>query len=220
MEGKNLGDHNINEEYIIEETYLSNHKNFVKVNNLHYGGFQRWFYRDNLRSKFWADRSCGVIAAANALYHMARYKLGFENLYRYSNAARAFFIRFADELYDYIKPTIIGVPSLKKLNKGVERFAKTRDIDIESEVLSMPKDMETTVSFIKEGLNQNSPVLMLTWNSNIKNLRYHWVTITGYYQTNEEKNYIITSNWGRKEIFSLEDWLNDGSYYRGLIYFH
>lgn len=78
----------ITKENIIEEVYLTNHEDFVKVNNLYYGGLQKWLYMENLKSKFWADRSCGVTAAANALVHMATYRKGLEKVYRYPSLSR------------------------------------------------------------------------------------------------------------------------------------
>ncbi|WP_158220013.1 hypothetical protein [Tissierella sp. P1] len=40
-------------ENIIEEAYLTDHEDFVKVNNLYYGGLQKWLYMEKLRTKFW-----------------------------------------------------------------------------------------------------------------------------------------------------------------------
>lgn len=61
--------------------------------------------------------------------------------------------------------------------------------------------------------------MMVTWNSRIANLAYHWVTITGYYVTNQGKHYIVTSNWGKEEEFSLDEWYEEKSLYKGLLYF-
>ncbi|CAK7063538.1 hypothetical protein KQI38_01870 [Tissierella carlieri] len=207
-------------ENIIEEAYLTDHEDFVKVNNLYYGGLQKWLYMEKLRTKFWADRSCGVTAAGNALIHMAMYRKGLEDIYRYPGLSRVEFTRFIDEIYRYVKPNIFGIPSLGKLNKRLKSFAKSKGVILDAKSLSMPKDVDTAINFIKEGLMIDSPVLMLTWNSKIKNLRYHWVTITGYVKDLEGINYIITSNWGQKEMFSLDNWIKEKNLYRGLIYFY
>lgn len=210
----------ISKENIIEEVYLSNHEDFVKINNLYYGGLQKWLYMENLKSKFWADRSCGVTAAANALIHMGMYRKGLESIYRYPGLSRVEFTRFMVEIYEYVKPSIVGIPSLEKMSKGLKSFAKDKGVILDSKTLPMPKDINSTINFIKEGLAIDSPVLMLTWNSNIKNLQYHWVTITGLIKDTNHKNYVITSNWGDKEIFSLDRWLKEKNLHKGLIYFY
>lgn len=207
-------------ENIIEETYLTNHEDFVKVNNLYYGGLQKWLYVENLRPKFWADRSCGVTAAANALVHMAIYKKGLESIYRYPSLSRLEFTRFVNDIYGYVKPSIFGIPSLGKMSRGLKSFAKDKGIILDSKTLPMPKDINSTINFIKEGLMIDSPILMLTWNSKVENLKYHWVTITGYIKDSKGRHYIITSNWGNKEIFSLDNWLKEKNLHKGLIYFY
>ena len=211
---------NTAKENIIEEAYLTNYEDFVKINNLYYGGFQRWLYMEKLRSKFWSDRSCGVIAAGNALIHMAMYRKGLDRIYRYPGLSKVEFTRFINDIYGFVQPSMFGIPSLGKLNKGLKLFAKSKGINISSKTLSMPKEVNTAINFIKEGLMIDSPVLMLTWNSKIKNLKYHWVTITGYIKNQEGNNYIITSNWGNKEMFSLDNWIKEKNLYKGLIYFY
>ena len=127
---------------------------------------------------------------------------------------------FTNEVYNYIKPGIYGIPTLNKLNKGLQSFASTKTFKINSRKMSRPRNIDTTIEFIKRGLKNNSPVLMLTWNTKIKNLKYHWVTITGYYKTLDGKDFIISSNWGKMQTFSLDDWIKYRSCYKGLIYFY
>lgn len=170
--------------------------------------------------KFWADRSCGVTAAANALVHMATYKKRMQGLYIYPSLSKSDFINFANDIYGYAKPTVVGIPTLGKLKKGLRLFAKSRGINLESKSMNMPKNINIAIEFIKEGLMMDSPVLMLTWNTKIKNLNYHWVTITGYIKTMDGESYVITSNWGGKEIFSLDEWISERSFNKGLIYFY
>lgn len=207
-------------ENIVEEVSLTNEENFVNINNIYYGGFQKWLYTEKVKSKFWADRSCGITAASNIIVHMSMYKPRLRSLYPYSSLSKENFIRLMKENFYYIKPTIIGVPTTGKMERGLKSFAKSKEIILESRSLIMSKDIDTTIKFIKQGLKMNSPVLMVTWNSKISNLKYHWVTITGYMKDIDEQNYIITSNWGEKELFSLDNLIKDNSLYRGLVYFN
>ena len=205
---------------ILEEVSLTNESNFVNINNIYYGGFQKWLYTEKIKSKFWSSRSCGITAAANAIVHMSMYKPRLSLLYPYSSLSKENFIRLMNEAFHYIKPRVIGVPTTGKLDRGLKSFAKSKQIILESKSLKVSKDIEGTIKFIKEGLKMNSPILMVTWNSKIPNLKYHWVTITGYMKTKDGQNYITTSNWGEKEIFSLDNLIKDNSLYRGLIYFN
>ena len=203
----------------INEIYLSNHKDFVKVDNKYYGGNQKWLYTEKLRGKFWADRSCGVVASSNCLIHLSNYKDKYRGIYNYHDLSKLNYVRFTNELYKHIKPRIYGVHNLYRLNRGLKSFVRQRGFNIDSSKMSNPRDLNRTINFIKSGLKNDSPVLMLTWNSDIKNLKYHWVTITGYYKSVQGENFIISSNSGRMETFSLDLWLRSRSFYKGLIYF-
>lgn len=205
---------------IAEEVYLTNHESFVNVNNLYYGGFQKWLYTEKLNLKFWADRSCGITAAANSVVHMTMYKPRIQTLYPYPSLSKTDFTRFMNDIFIYIKPNIMGIPTLRQMERGLKSFAKSRSIRLESKYLSMPKNIDDTIKFIKDGLMINSPILMLTWNSKVENLKFHWVTITGYIKNMDGKSYVITSNWAGKEIFPLDEWIKEKSLYRGLIYFY
>lgn len=209
----------ISKENIAEEVYLTNHEDFVKVNGIYYGGLQKWLYTEKFRLKFWADRSCGVTAAANSIVHIAMHRPGLQSLYHYPSLSKSDFTSFMNYIYTYLKPTIIGIASLRKMEKGLQSFLKFKGIRLESKSLKMQRNIDDTIKFIQDGLRINSPIMMLTWNSKIKDLKYHWVTITGYIKTIDGKSYIITSNWGAKEIFSLDELINDRTFYRGLIYF-
>lgn len=203
-----------------KEIYLSDYENFINIDNRYYGGNQKWLHMENYRKKFWSDRSCGVVAAANSLIYMSSHKSYFIGLYKYKDLSKGNFTKFANDLYKHIKPAIYGVHTLNKLSRGVESFAETQGFTIRSKKLSKPGNINSTIMFLNEGLKKDYPVLMLTWNSKIKNLNYHWVTITGYYKTVEGKYFIITSNWGKKQVFPLDDWLKDRSCYKGLLYFY
>lgn len=207
-----------NKNNILEAVYLKNHIDFVKVDDIHYGGYQAWISDEGFVSKFWSDRSCGVIAACNTLFYMARNNPHNKN----SNPAiitKENFLDLALYLYKFIKPRIYGIPTVATMIKGLNRYAGSMNFDITPFLLVNPKTLIGTVEYIKHGLKRNFPIMMVTWNSKIKNLSYHWVTITGYYCTRSGEHFIITSNWGKEEVFSLDEWFADRSLYKGLLYF-
>lgn len=162
-------------------------------------------------SKFWSDRSCGVIAACNTLYYMLEPET--------PSISKEDFIQRALVLYKFITPRVYGIPTVGVMRRGVERYAKTKKLHITSNSLVNPKELIETIDYIKNGLKKNAPIMMLTWNTKMHNLRYHWVTVTGYYMTRGNKHYVTISNYGKKEMVSINEWVEEKSIYKGLLYF-
>lgn len=193
------------------EVYLKDYKDFVKINNRYYGGNQSWLSERNQISKFWSDRSCGVVAASNTLYYMTRLE--------HSRITKEEFVASALQLYKFITPRIYGIPTVGVMARGLEKHVKTRKIKIEQYPLTRPTNLLETAEYIKNGLNKDCPIMMVTWNTRISNLIYHWVTITGYYMTEAGEHYVTVSNYGEKEIINIDQWIREPSIYKGLLYF-
>lgn len=198
-----------NKEGIIEEKYLKNYREFVNIDNDNYGGKQKWLYEEGKLTKYQADRSCGLIAAVNTMIYM----YGKNKLMEKED-----YINHVLSLHKYLKPRIYGLPTVSVMVKGLNKYAENINLNLAHFILENPSSKLRTIEYIKEGLEKNSPIMMLTWNSNIKNLRFHWVTITGYFLTELGESYIVTSNWGRKEIFSLDKWFDEKVFYKALLY--
>lgn len=205
-----------NKSIIIGEAYLKDYQDFVNVDGIHYGGYQGWLSSGGYVSKFWSDRSCGVIAACNTLFYMSRKnQLNDEQ----SNITNENFMDLALYLYKYLKPKMYGIPTVPVMINGLNKYAESMNFEINPFLLVNPSTKLGTVEYIKHALKRNYPIMMLTWNSKINNLKYHWVTITGYYCTKAGEHYIVTSNWGKQEVFSLDQWFDEKSLYKGLLYF-
>lgn len=207
-----------NKNNILFEINLKDHQDFVKVDNIHYGGYQKWLSNEGYVSRFWSNKSCGVIAAANTLFYMARNNPHNKNL-NPSIITKENYLDLALYLYKFIKPNIYGLPTIPIMIKGLNNYAESMNFEITPFLLVNPTTLMGTVEYIKHGLKRNFPIMMVTWNSKIENLAYHWVTITGYYHTRSGEHFIVTSNWGKKEIFSLDEWFQAKSLYKGLLYF-
>lgn len=207
-----------NKDNILEAIYLKNHQDFVKVDNIHYGGYQGWLSSEGFVSKFWSNRSCGVIAASNTLFYMARNNPHNKNK-NPSIISKENYLDLALYLYKFIRPRIFGVPTVATMIRGLKSYGEVMNIGITPFLLVNPKSIRATAEYIKHGLRRNFPIMMVTWNSKIDNLEYHWVTITGYYVTKSGEHFIVTSNWGRQEVFSLDRWVEEKSVYKGLLYF-
>lgn len=194
-----------------DEVYLKGDRDFVTIDRRYYGGDQDWLSEEKQISKFWSDRACGVIAACNIFYYMSKPAE--------AEITKKDFVDQAVLLYKFITPRVYGIPTVGVMKRGVRRYAKTQGMDVISYSLVKPKDLMETTEFIKGGLTKNSPILMLTWNTKLPNLIYHWVTITGYYMESNNKHYITISNYGIRETISLDQWVQEKSIYKGLLYF-
>lgn len=204
------------EKNIAETIYLKREKTFVNIEG-HYGAYQNWIFTENYRKKFWADRSCGLVAAGNIAYYLK--KNHYKNLYPYKDLDIKNFTLFLNDISKYIKPRIYGVPTLYYMKRGFLNFSRSKGIILKAETVSMRSSNDSIISFIKEVLKKDYPIMMLTWNTRQPHLKYHWVTITGYFKDSKGGNFILTSNWGKREVFNLDRWLDEKSFYKGLIYF-
>lgn len=205
---------------ISDEIYLENYKEFVKIDNTYYGGNQAWLSQENYISKYQSDRSCGVIAATNTLLHLSKYNNNLKINHSSTNISKGNFLEYAIGIYKYITPRFYGIPTTAVMQRGLNKYANNNNFKIRSEQLINPSNIVETFIYIKKALSNNCPILMITWNTKVENLKNHWVTITGYYRTTTGEHFLITSNWGRKEVFSLDKWLGNKSFYKGLLYFN
>nr|WP_300003479.1 hypothetical protein [Tissierella sp.] len=199
-----------------EKIYLKKEKDFVNIEG-NYGAYQNWLFTGNHRKKFWADRSCGLAAAGNVAYYLTQNHK--KPLYNYPEMTVENFTLFLNELYKFIRPRLYGIPTLAYMKRGFTRFAKSNGVSLQGETINMRYSREYIIGKIKEVLAEDVPIMMLTWNTHQPHLKYHWVTITGYFRDEKGGNFIVTSNWGRREIFNLDRWLAERSFYKGLIYF-
>lgn len=193
---------------------------FVPVsvsNGYYYGGYQGWLTEQEV-SEFYANRSCGVTAAANMLYYMSENVSGMSDLYTRSGISKSQFNAFQKDVYEYLSPAIWGIPTLDTMIDRVEEFASAQGVSLSATRSSDSWTEANVRDYIADGLNGESPVLLLTWNSPIEDLTMHWVTITRIYNAGAGTK-IITSNWAEKQTYDFATWVNGSSIYKGVIYF-
>lgn len=199
-----------------ENIYLKNYENFVNIDG-NYGAYQGWLYTEKIKSKFWADRSCGVVAGANILYYLDQNHN--KRFYNYNKINKKNFSFFLNDIYKYLRPRIYGIPSIYSMKRGLLSFARKQGVDLKAQTIRMSQADKIIIGSIKEALRDDYPLMMLTWNTKESHLKYHWVTITGYFKDKEDNSFVVTSNWGKREVFNLDKWLKENSFYKGLIYF-
>jgi len=210
---------------LYESVGLTNWQNFVPVyygSTTYYGGWQDWLgpHYYNFVSQYWADRACGPTAAANAAYHMSVYKSGMGNLYYMPSLRRDHFTWHMYGVYQYVTPTDVGILYIDEMATKFKAYAASRGVNINGVFSSLPWNIVNVANYIKSGLSINSPVLLVTWNTAIAGLAWHWVTITRYYRSDAGNRYITTSNRDCMKTYNLDVWVNEIGLYRGVIYFN
>lgn len=183
----------------------------------YYGGYQAWLTDEGV-SKFFADRSCGVTAAANMMYYMATHDPGKAALYTQNGLTKSKFSSFQRTLYNYLTPSLAGIPTATNMISGIRDYARSRGVTLT--LMTSPTNWthSTVLNYMKTGLNVNSPVLMLNWNSPIPDLVAHWVTVTRIYGDNVSM-YMVASTWGEQVTYDFNTWVNGSSVYKSVFYF-
>ena len=199
----------------------------VVAGRTYYGGHQRWLLDEGV-SKFYSDRSCGVTAITNMLIYLAQNRpekarlIG--NIQDHVTDINTHLIKKSDysalqkSVYNRILPAIWGDPTVNTLTSRVQKFALDRGVSLKVVKYSKVWTEANVKAFIASGLNKNCPVLLLTWNSVIPDLKLHWVTVTRLYET-ETGTKMVTSNWGNMQTYDFTAWVNGSSFYRGVVYF-
>lgn len=187
------------------------------VDGTSYGGRQSWLTGEGV-SGFYADRSCGVTAACNLLCYLSRHWPGKEGLYPRRGLSQERFSRFQRELYGYLSPTPWGVPTIGKMIRGVERYARDRGVSLRAVRAGHVRDEAAALAYISAGLERDCPVLLLTWNTPVADLRFHWVTVTRLYGAGGGIR-MVTSNWGERVEYDFSAWVKGPSLHRGAVWF-
>ncbi len=176
-----------------------------------YGGYQGWLTAAGV-SKFFADRACGVTAACNMLAYLSR-RPGMEGLWPHDLTANGFNAA-QKELYGYLKPRPWGIFTVGKLIRGVERYARDRGVPLRA----VRRGRIAMQDYIADGLSRDCPVLLLTWNTPIRELRFHWVTATRLYDGGDGVK-VVTSNWAKRKEYDFRAWMEGRSLHRGAVWF-
>lgn len=194
---------------------LTKSRDFVSVirdNEKFYGGHQEWLKYLGL-SKFFRDRSCVVTAFTNCFFYL--YKNGPVDFETYNKTQY--------EFYKRIRPKANGVPTAKSLLRRIDIINHALGLNLSYRILEgnliKRLSLGQMISFIKEGLAKDTPVILINWLSrDVDIMSHHGLCIT---EMNEKdgRHEVVVSSWGRRHTFYLEDFYEQARTYTGLIYF-
>ena len=138
-----------------------------------------------------------------------------------------------DGLFAAMKPSFAGVLNLSKFIKGVEKYAKSQNINLKGFRSKKIPTFKNAVQYIKDGFKRDCPVALnvhLNWKAKLKpagafsgekTVGRHWVTITGIEDKTEGRKRTVTlivSSWGKEYKLDFSDVYYYSSYW-AIIYF-
>lgn len=172
-----------------------------------YGGHQQWLTAKGV-SQFFADRACGVTAATNVLSYFGALK---SNDFESFNALQL-------RLYHELTPALWGIPSITTLSRRLETASIKIGIPLKAVAGPVGWSKDNVLNYVVAGLNRNSPVLIVSWDSQIRGLKLHWSTITCVYEDPKGIKMVV-SNWGEQKTYDFDFWVTEMSHYKGVVYF-
>lgn len=182
-----------------------------------YGGHQTWLTTLGIRS-FYADRACSVTAVTNLLIYMSQRYPEALGLFKVEELTKETYNIRQLEVYQCLRPKIWGVPTLNKVASVVEHLTTAKGKALSTARTEMAWTFENVKAYLVEGLSQDCPVLMVSWNSKIPDLALHWVTVTCVYESASGTQF-VTSNWAKCRTYNLKKWVEEDSLYKAVIYF-
>ncbi|WP_100065188.1 hypothetical protein [Miniphocaeibacter massiliensis] len=202
---------------IIEKHELKDFEQILQFNGSSIGGNEKWFNEYN-KSHYLAEKGSGLIAAANMLIYISKvnkeYNMLFDKELNYEN-----YMEFATYLQKCIRVTPLGIFTVYQMNRGIRKFTNIKGKKMHLMKNYWKWNSESAFEYIKSGLFSNNPVLMMTWNSKIEELKNRWVCITEIRRYDNGKLEVTVLNYGEKRIYDLNEWINSKSLYKGLIYY-
>lgn len=154
----------------------------------------------------------GTLEAADMLIYMSKYHEEYSCIYNDGVS----YDEFVNELINFGN---FKNKTVLQMNRNVKKFSASKGKKLHLMKSYWKWNINSVYEYIKSGIFSKSPVLMVTWNNNNKNVRNRWFCIVGVKKYSTGRIEMETSNTEGEYIFDLEQWLNSRSLYKGLIYY-
>ena len=177
-----------------------------------YGGDQMWWPVGSDKAK----RGCGPVSVANITQYLAsKDSTKYGKLYPYTSTSYTNFMQHMDAMYTLINPGWLGEPSLSDYKSKVLSYAASKGVALTGVTKDNSGDRDVYATFVKAGLNLDTPVVCL--NMQLSGYRYgpHWMTISKYFRDSVDNRWIAVSTWGERESVNFDTWQYSTSQYGG-----
>lgn len=192
------------------------------VSEPYFGGDQAWYAEE------WHRRAgCGPTCAANLTAYLAATHPGLKALYAGETMDQAAFAAHMEALYTFVTPGNMGLNRPEMYTQGVEAFAASRGIQIQSHLFETAgytcrerPAVRELATFVREGLSADCPVAFLNLSKGrVKNLQgWHWITLIAA-ETEDDQLIAWASDEGKEIRFDLKLWYLSTRMRGGLVYF-
>ncbi|MGC7873168.1 hypothetical protein ACPUYX_16795 [Desulfosporosinus sp. SYSU MS00001] len=189
--------------------------------NTFYGCNQEWY------TTMWQRRAgCGPTVATNIVYYLNCTRKGprsDKGLWTKRGA-----LLLMEEVYQYVKPTMRGIPTTKLFGDDVLKYAEAMKRNIQLEILDVPKYRKSRplfqqlLTFLEQALHNNRPVAFLNLdNGEEKRLdSWHWVTIIAMVYAAEDSRAILRIlDGGHIKEIDLGQWFQTTALGGGFVSF-
>ncbi len=186
---------------------------FVDIDGA-YGGDQHWMTHPRQNRG-----GCSTVCACEISILLANKYSGLQKLYRPDSlrTPKADFMRYVEEVFDYIYPHEHGLDTLELFVKSYEDFAKTKNTKVSYHTLDGAAAYEKAEAFVKAAIDNGLPLAyLLLRHTDQRFLEYnwHWFTVTGYAQTASGLE-LIFGTWGTRRTLPFRDLWNTGHEQKG-----
>jgi len=187
----------------------------------HYGCDQEWYTTE------WQRLSgCGPTAVCNIIYYLNKTRPAFG--IKQSCDTKETSVSIMEEIWEYVTPTIKGIPTTKMFYEAVLAYTKSKGLNVEFSFCDVPEDksirpkLADLVIFIEGALLKDIPVAFLNLcNGDENNLEaWHWVTIISLDYTEDENSVFVNIlDGGMIKKIDLSLWYNTTTLGGGFVYF-
>ncbi len=190
----------------------------IEGKKIYYGADQAWF-----KKKAHKKSGCGpAVAALITMYMAAVFPEKCAELYKFGwPAKKEDFIKHMVNVREFVKPGPFGLTNPKYFASATKEFAKSKNVDLISQIISRSLSVGVAFGFIKKAIDENyMPALMILRNpaQEISDFTWHWMAVTGY---DDEKQMIIVSTYGKKyELDFKKVWNQNKPYKTDCLYFY
>ena len=124
------------------------------------------------------------------------------------------------DVREYVKPGAMGLTDHKYFAAATIEYAKTKGVELKSQVVSRSLSLGVAYGFIKRAVDeQYMPALLILRNPELEldEFTWHWMAVSGY---DDKKETIFISTYGEEyELDFSKVWNQRKPYSASCVYF-
>lgn len=209
---------------------IKNMKLFEVIDDIssevYYGGWQEWY------GGWWKRLSgCGPTTVTGIMSYIGRCEAhagssGGETVC--APLSKSMFQAMMDDVWQYVTPSVRGIPSTAALIKGAEGYVEARKLGFFLEEMDIPKsrllrpELPTLLEFLARSLNDDLPVAFLSLDKGQEELldSWHWVTLLALqYEEDGSSAFADVADEGKLLHVDLKKWYDTTGLGGGFVRF-